>query len=443
MDQITLDVSPTASLHIQSVAGDLRVTGWDRPQLAAESDGERSLHVEQQGDALTLRADGDCTVRLPRGAALRLDNVSGEARLKNLDGAISILNVSGDLSLRQTGPVDVQSVSSDLSAKKIAGHLKAQSVSGDVLARSVAGDFEAGAISGDLYLREIEGGVRAQASGDVSLTVDFAPGQEYDVRSSSDIVVRLAADASGRFELDSSSDINLDVTGAQMEGSGHQRFVTLGSGEPLVRLEASGDITLTGLAAGPDSLGDFGDRFGEDFGVMAEELAAQIETQIGSQMADFNRLLSERLANLDVGATSIRAEEIASKARRAAARVEQAARRRAERQTERAQRMGETAQRRAQREAERAQRLSETARRRAEAAARRTEARHAIHVDQGRSGAWAFGFTPPRPPVPPVPPVPPAEPVSDDERMVILRMVEQGKISVADAEKLLSALEGK
>jgi hypothetical protein len=35
------------------------------------------------------------------------------------------------------------------------------------------------------------------------------------------------------------------------------------------------------------------------------------------------------------------------------------------------------------------------------------------------------------------------EPVSDDERMVILRMVEQGKISVADAEKLLAALEGK
>jgi hypothetical protein len=39
--------------------------------------------------------------------------------------------------------------------------------------------------------------------------------------------------------------------------------------------------------------------------------------------------------------------------------------------------------------------------------------------------------------------VPPVEPVSDDERMTILRMVEQGKISVTDAEKLLSALEGK
>jgi hypothetical protein len=33
--------------------------------------------------------------------------------------------------------------------------------------------------------------------------------------------------------------------------------------------------------------------------------------------------------------------------------------------------------------------------------------------------------------------------VSDEERMSILRMLEQGKINVAQAEKLLAALEGK
>jgi hypothetical protein len=32
--------------------------------------------------------------------------------------------------------------------------------------------------------------------------------------------------------------------------------------------------------------------------------------------------------------------------------------------------------------------------------------------------------------------------VSDEERMLILRMVEQGKISVEQAEKLLAAMDG-
>jgi hypothetical protein len=47
------------------------------------------------------------------------------------------------------------------------------------------------------------------------------------------------------------------------------------------------------------------------------------------------------------------------------------------------------------------------------------------------------------PPAPPAPPAPPDEVVSEEERMMILRMLEQKKISLDEADKLLSALEGK
>jgi hypothetical protein len=404
----------------------LRVNGWDRPQFTAEADGDKSLHVEKVGDDIVVRADSDCTLRVPTEATLVLNSVSGDAKVRNLEGPLTIQSISGDLTLRQVGPVDVHSVSSDLSAKKVEGHLRAHSVSGDVLARNIEGDFVVHSVSGDLYLRDVDGSVRAEASGDVTLSLEFTPGHGYQVTASGEIAVRLAGDANGRFEIQSSSDINVDVAGAQVEGNTHQRVVSLGTGEPTIKLEASGDVTLTGQTADPDAWGDFGDRFGEDIGLMAEEMAAQFTSR-----DELNRILNERLAHLNVTA-HIRTDEIAAKARRAAERA-QLAQRRAERQVE-------SAQRRAQREAERAQRHVEAAQRRAEAATRRAELRHG---ERGRSGAWAFGFTAPRPPVPPVSPMPPAEPVSDDERMVILRMVEQGKITVADAEKLLAALEGK
>jgi hypothetical protein len=72
-----------------------------------------------------------------------------------------------------------------------------------------------------------------------------------------------------------------------------------------------------------------------------------------------------------------------------------------------------------------------------------------------------------RPPAPPMPPVPPgmpgsrkgwgfegfgaaqpqaaasADPVSEEERLMILRMLEQKKISIAEAEQLLAALEAR
>ena len=40
------------------------------------------------------------------------------------------------------------------------------------------------------------------------------------------------------------------------------------------------------------------------------------------------------------------------------------------------------------------------------------------------------------------PPVPPSEPVSDEERMAILKMLQEKKITAEEAEQLLSALEG-
>ena len=37
----------------------------------------------------------------------------------------------------------------------------------------------------------------------------------------------------------------------------------------------------------------------------------------------------------------------------------------------------------------------------------------------------------------------PSEPISEQERLMILQMLEEGKISVAEAQKLLAALEGR
>jgi hypothetical protein len=43
----------------------------------------------------------------------------------------------------------------------------------------------------------------------------------------------------------------------------------------------------------------------------------------------------------------------------------------------------------------------------------------------------------------PQPPKPPAEPVSDTERMAILKMVADKKITADEASRLLAALEGE
>jgi hypothetical protein len=76
----------------------------------------------------------------------------------------------------------------------------------------------------------------------------------------------------------------------------------------------------------------------------------------------------------------------------------------------------------AERAAERARRSAERAKKRAERAA----------------GSWGAYFTLGKVPTPPMPP----EPVTDQERMMVLKMVEGGKLTADQAAQLLAAMEG-
>lgn len=431
MEQLTFDVGETPEIEVTAIGGDLRLAGWEQPQVTVEADDSGSLHVEPTATGVTVRAAANCAVRVPRRASLTIERVSGDARIKSIEGVVALGSLGGDLILRQVGAATAGQVGGDVSAKKVSGALRIDEAGGDVSARAVAGDMTVGEARGDLYLRDVGGGIRAQSRSDVILHVAFAPGREYVVEAAGDMACRVPVDSSVQFAVEGGADLNVEAMNAQIAGSAGNKSVTLGNGEAKVRLKVGGDTSISNLAVSPDDVGDFGGRFGEEFGVMAEQLSEQIESQIEQQMSQFERQLSERLSRLgDVAGAGV-AGDVSERVRRATDRVAEVARRRAE-----------EAQRRIERHAEAAQRRAEAAQHRAERGKRPP------------TSGWMFeGPRPPTPPTPSAPPrapkppwgpkAPATDPVSDEERMSILRMLEQGKINVAQAEKLLAALEGK
>jgi hypothetical protein len=84
----------------------------------------------------------------------------------------------------------------------------------------------------------------------------------------------------------------------------------------------------------------------------------------------------------------------------------------------------------------RAQRHAEEAARRVERHAGRQAHRWRANVKMGR---WNWDLTPKGVPTPSSPP---SEPVSEEERMAILKMLAEKKITAEQAEQLLNALEG-
>lgn len=398
MRQQTLPVSGPLQVTVENVGGDLQIVGWERPEVTAKTD-DNQLLLTQEGDSLKVSSAGDLILYLVREASVVVMNVGGDADLRALAGALEITSVGGDLQMRNVGEVKITSVGGDMSLRGCAGGLLANSIGGDASLHEIKGRVEI-TVGADLYLRGAEGDVRAQVGSDAAVYLHPHPGMQVDLQAGSDLLLRLPPKADVELHLEGCDDesIRVDLPGVEPVELGMVRHLTLGLGGADIRARAGTEVIVTSREEEWENVAEF-DPLGRE-GLFAP-----------GEFPGLSSDLHERISR----------------------KVETATRRALE------------ASVRAQEQSDRVQHRVDAAMRRAEEKMRSAE-RRSMHmgIKVGRFGATLD--RPSMPPMPPMPPVPPrvrAEPVTDDERLAILKMLQDKKITLQDAEKLLAALEGK
>ena len=426
MDRLTIATGEDPLVEMV-VNGDLLVKGSDDLEVMVKTGSPDETVLEQQEDKLVLRCQADCKVYVPRQARLRLLELNGDGAIKAVEGELSVQKVNGSLELRSVGPVEIQEIDGNLEGKNILGDLSAKKVSGNLIVRDVQGDALLESVNGNLVLDDVDGSVTATAGGNATLSLDPAPGAEYTVTAKGNITCSLAADSSAEISIGRAGRIMINMPGAQpeMRNLTAPYTFTLGEGDASLNFMAEGNVILNSQA--PDWHGMPDLEIGEEIGGAAEAFADQITHQIEVQMQMLEQQLNSTLANLDVtlGSAGLSTEQIE--------RIQQRAREAGERASARAQEKLGRAQERLERKLAQAQRHAERQARYAEARARASAERVERRARMWH-GPWGehAGH-----------PASPAEPVGDEERMVILRMLQEKKISLQEAESLLAALEGR
>jgi len=406
---------------ILDVSGDLRLKGQDDLEVVAKSENPEDLALEARDDQVTIRCTSDCSVRVPRTAIVQVQAARGDTTIKALDGELSIDSVSGDLELRNVGLTRVGSVRGEFTARNVEGNLIIDTVSGNLSARAIQGDFTVrGTTNGNLNLSDVAGNASASANGNVVLRLDPAPGHTYEFKASGNLFCRLANEASVEISVPKAAQVMVDLPGIHASAPVQTPYaITLGEGDAHVTLSAGGNVILDTHA--PDwDMEDFDLDVGSEVNGMAEAVSEQISQQVESQMRMIEEQLNAQMSNLSLRLSAARLTE--DQARR----IEERAREASERATSRAQERVKRAQEKLEQKLAAAQRKIEY-----KTQARERATRHSKH-------GFSINF-----PTQPVAPEPPSDPVSEDERLMILRMLEQNKITMEEAEVLLSALEGK
>lgn len=374
----------TAPRVIVACNGSLDVRGGGRAETRIDADDP--LTVEQVEGGVHIHSAGDCTIRLPEGGSVEIREVLGDCRVKDVGGAVSGQSVHGSCTIRRVASLSLDEVLGDARIREVAGPVQLRAVHGSLTVRDVDGPLNVEEVFGDFLGRGLGGSVELdEVAGMLALRTGFAPESVSRVSARGDAMFRVPADASVLFVLPDDVELSLDH-GLEPTREGDRRMVTVGGGAATVRVEDAAAVRIKQSGAYEEEA-SFGYGFaaiGSDWSEHLSDISAELEAQFATLETDLASTISERV------------------------------RRQVERRLHSARRQVDAAQRRVEKEVERAERF-----------ARGEGGPFGVSVDIGGEQEGD------------------RQHVSEQERMMILQMLEEGKISVEEAEKLLTALEGK
>jgi hypothetical protein len=254
----------------------------------------------------------------------------------------------------------------------------------------VEGSLSVDRVDGNLIVEGLQGGLTTeQVRGNIRLESLFPPEQTYRLNAHGNLTIYVPPDAGLRLTLQASGGVRSSLLNLTLEETDGMLKGVLGDGAASLEAKVSGRISLR-----PVESDEIVDEGAFDFVADLEGLGTQIESRIADAMAEMEVRLEESLGRIDSEQIRMQMERAKEQALRKTEYAAAKARRTAEREAERARMRAERAERRWRR----------------------------------ASGQKAR---------------PKREPATDEERMRVLSMVEEGKITPEQAAELLAALEGR
>ena len=154
-EQIRVEpASPNPRVRIRC-GGDLRVEGWEHALI--EVDGQGSQPVVDAGpEQIEIEAEYSLVVRMPQTSELKEVAAGGRVEVSNLRGSVELVQAGGDLLVENVGSAAIGSVVGRVNLANVAGEVQVQKrAQGDVTAQHIGGGISIAAVAGRLTLQNV------------------------------------------------------------------------------------------------------------------------------------------------------------------------------------------------------------------------------------------------------------------------------------------------
>ena len=153
----TMDADARSAVHISNIAGSVEVSGWSRNEVELSGElgsGVEELIFERDGDEIIIQVrarqhnsrniSSDLVVKVPKLSSLRINTVSADIEIDNVEGEQRLQSVSGDIETSAFAEdIEVESVSGDVEVDGDGKAMRSRfnTVSGDIETEKLSGEI--------------------------------------------------------------------------------------------------------------------------------------------------------------------------------------------------------------------------------------------------------------------------------------------------------------
>lgn len=357
------------------------VRAWDNDQVEAKYPGNKECHFNLDSNVLDIEAKSYLIVSVPKNIQFVIERIYGNLETVGELGKILVENVSGNCSIQSAESLTIENVSGNCKLGCITTNANIRNVGGNLNFVVENGVLSINGVGGNLSGKANHISLSTSVGGNLKIMTNRFDGRENQLRAGGSIKLNI-------------SDLENTVINAKAGGiasinyqDGSEKFTNgkfekkFGNGEQVVQLKAGGNIKIS------DEEADFevNHNFGSADDVYVDEIERKFETRaLQSSGFDFSDLFD---IEGEIG------ERIREKTQMADEKIQKAM----------------------------------------EKMERKFSFKEELGIPRPPR--------PPRPPVEPQPRAPKSSPISTEEKMMILHMLQDKKITAEEADRLLRALE--
>lgn len=160
---------PDPVVHIKAYSG-LKIEGVDETQVQCEIDAPQLATLIEENGHIYLTANSSCHVTVPMASSIDIEKGMGSVSIHNIQGSVQIEKALGNLVVDGVDSVRVEKIGGNCAVRNATGEIYLEKVGGNLIVsqvgslycEKVGGVCKAKTIAGDFKVDKVGGGFKAE-----------------------------------------------------------------------------------------------------------------------------------------------------------------------------------------------------------------------------------------------------------------------------------------